>query len=562
MLFAIPKSRFYYSAAVLLSLASANALAGKTTRASVNALGVQANGQSVYAPSISADGSVLAFMSAASNLVSGDTNNTTDVFVTDLLAHKVTRVSVGLNGVQGNGPSWVPKLSANGRYVVFSSDASNLVAQDTNGNTDVFVYDRSTRQTTRVSVASVGGQGNDNSGGNSSSISADGRYVAFDSDASNLVSGDSNAATDIFVYDRVLKQTTRASVATSKVQGNSNSGFNSTDISSDGRFVAFDSDASNLVAGDTNNSADVFVYDRSSKQTTRVSIATNGAQGAAWSLQPSLNADGRYVTFESAAANLVAGDSNDNSDVFVYDRQNKQTSRVSQLPNGVQGNAESFDSSFSIDGRYVVFRSYASNLVALDNNGKADIFMYDRVGKQMSRASVDSAGRQSGADSWEPSVSANGRYVAFASDAANLVAGDSNNQADIFVWDRLLDSSHSADLKIVTLQKPISLKVNSLGTYNFTISNNGPGTVANLSLVQVISGGSVVRFKPSQGTCGIVGLESLCNFGPLSSGKSLTLQLVAKASTTPLIQQITVSGEPVDATPATNVLYLSTPVQP
>jgi|GEM_PF-1585857 len=227
--------------------------------------------------------------------------------------HVVQRVSVASGGTQGNGDSGCPSISADGRYVAFQSYASNLVPGDTNGTWDVFVHDRLTGQTTRVSVASDGTQGNGDS--ECPSISADGRYVAFASLASNLVPGDTNGTWDVFVHDRLTGQTTRVSVASGGAQGNSGSWCPS--ISADGRYVAFQSYASNLVPGDTNGVLDVFVHDRLTGQTTRVSVASDGTQGDSYSFGSSISADGRYVAFSSLASNLVPGDTNDKPDIFV-----------------------------------------------------------------------------------------------------------------------------------------------------------------------------------------------------------------------------------------------------
>jgi Tol biopolymer transport system component len=228
--------------------------------------------------------------------------------------------------------------------------------------------------TTCVSVASDGSQGND--GSYSPSISADGRYVAFDSDASNLVSGDTNSESDVFVHDRQTGETTRVSVASDGEQGNEDSWYPS--ISADGRHVAFGSSASNLVGGDTNSEYDVFVHDRQAGQTTRVSVASDGGQGNDRSEEFSISADGRYVVFDSAASNLVGCDTNDVWDIFVHDRQAGQTTRVSAASDGSQGNSDSGGSSISADGRYVVFDSAASNLVGGDTNGNWDVFVHDR----------------------------------------------------------------------------------------------------------------------------------------------------------------------------------------
>jgi Tol biopolymer transport system component len=331
-----------------------------------------------------------------------------------------------------------PSISADGRYVAFVSYASNLVSGDTNYTSDIFVYDTVANTTRIVSVATDGIQGDRDS--LTPSISADGRYVAFGSYASTLVSGDTNNVNDTFVYDTVANTTRIVSVATDGTQGNKDSGTPS--ISADGRYVAFVSDASNLVSGDTNNTSDIFVYDTVANTTRIVSVASDGTQGNAPFYSPSISGDGRYVAFESDASNLVSGDTNDDRDIFVYDTVANTTRRVSVDSNGTQGNGFSYDPSISADGRYVAFTSYASNLVSGDTNNKSDIFVYDTVANTTRRVSVDSNGTEANYDAYyidyavdAPSISADGSRVVFSSYASNLVSGDTNNTADIFVYD-------------------------------------------------------------------------------------------------------------------------------
>ena len=280
------------------------------------------------------------------------------------------RVSVDSLGAQGIGDSEGPSISAHGRFVAFYSSAANLVGSDTNGARDVFVRDRQTGKTARVSVDSHGAQGNGDSEG--PSISADGRFVAFYSFASNLVAGDTNGVINVFVRDRKTGKTTRVSVNSHGAQTKRDSIVRA--ISADGRFVAFDSTASNLVGGDTNGVDDVFVRDRKTGKTTRVSVNSHGAQGNGDSFIPSISADGRFVAFYSDAANLVAGDGNAAGDGFVRDRKAGRTKRVSVASHGTQGNDTSFPPSISADGRFVAFTSLANNLVAGDTNGASDIF--------------------------------------------------------------------------------------------------------------------------------------------------------------------------------------------
>jgi Tol biopolymer transport system component len=236
----------------------------------------------------------------------------------------------------------------------------------------VFVHDRQTGTTERVSVNSAGAQAN--YGGAFPSISVDGRFVAFDSYASNLVSGDTNGAPDVFVHDRQTGTTERVSVNVAGTQGNNSSGDAS--ISADGRLVAFDSYASNLVSGDTNGTWDVFVRDRQAGTTKCMSVDSAGTQGNDSSLSGSISVDGRFVAFQSSASKLVSGDTNGASDVFVHDRQTGTTERVSVDSAGREGNLDSVYPAISADGRFVAFHGDASNLVPGDTNGSVDVFVH------------------------------------------------------------------------------------------------------------------------------------------------------------------------------------------
>jgi Tol biopolymer transport system component len=377
----------------------------------------------------------VAFSSSSSNLVAGDSNGIWDIFVHNRQTGETTRVSVSSAGVQANGASDEPSISSDGRYVAFRSNASNLVADDSNSKLDIFVHDRQTDETTRVSVSSSGIQGNGDS--YFPSISADGRYVAFHSDADNLVAGDSNEKKDVFVHDRQTGLTEMVSLLSSEEQGNGDS--YSPSISSDGRYVAFSSEAGNLVVNDTNAKVDIFVHDRQTTMLTRVSVSSTGEEGNgdSYSYVQSISADGRYVLFLSAADNLVAGDSNNFQDIFAHDRQTGQTSRVSVSSSGEQGNGDNHIASISSDGRFVAFSSSASNLVAADSNSAWDIFVHDRITDETTCVSATATGVIGDSYSYIPSISADGRYVAFSSKASNLVLSDSNNKEDIFLNDRL-----------------------------------------------------------------------------------------------------------------------------
>jgi Tol biopolymer transport system component len=416
---------------VLLGSISNVAIAASLTRASISTAGIEANAGSSTA-AVSADGRYVAFSSSATNLVANDTNNRDDIFLRDRQSGTTVRVSVGSNGIEANGASAYPCISADGRYVGFESSASNLVAGDTNGSTDVFVFDTLTAATMRASIASGGIQANGPS--NQCVLSSDGHYIAFNSLASNLVAGDTNLRVDIFVHDQIANTTERVSVSTAGVQGNNLTLVADTAaISADGRYVAFQSSATNLVAGDTNGAPDIFVRDRVAKTTTRVSLTNAGAQANGWSYSPSLSADGRYVAFRSGATNLVAGDTNANDDIFVRDRVGRTTKRVSVSSAGLQADSYSVSPSISADGRYIAFTSAATNLVAGDGNAVTDVFLRDMLAGTTALVSVGLGGAAADNYSSGSQISANGAYVLLTSGADDLVTGDTNGQWDVFV---------------------------------------------------------------------------------------------------------------------------------
>jgi Tol biopolymer transport system component len=361
----------------------------------------------------------------------------------------VTRESVTNAGVQGNGDSAFPDISADGRFVAFESAAGNLVSGDTNGNFDIFVKDRQTGAITRVSTSPTGGQANSNSF--TPSISADGNLVAFQSFATNLLPNTSNCIANgcIFVKNRATGALTRVDVATS---GQPNGATSSPDISGNGRFVAFQSAASNLVAGDANGKIDILVRDLQTNTTVLASVS-GATQGNGDSTEPSINADGRFVAFSSLADNLrVPGDGNGTSDVFRRDLVNQVTEAVSFTSTGqggATGNGASDAPHISGDGLVVVFRSLATNFGTVpDTNNVADTYI-KTVGTTLTpiRVSISTAGDQGNAPSGQQSaISFNGQYVAFVSNASNLVAGDTNGFPDLFIRDRNLNQTIRANI--------------------------------------------------------------------------------------------------------------------
>ncbi|HZA87335.1 MAG TPA: hypothetical protein VE466_10670 [Acidimicrobiales bacterium] len=341
-------------------------------------------------PSVSGDGRYVAYYSSASNLVPDDTNGVADVFVWDRDTGATARIT------DGNAWSQEPAISVDGRYVAYYSFASNLVPDDTNGFADVFVWDRDAGTTTRIT------DGNDNSG--RPAVSADGRHITFDSSASNLVPDDANGfKRDVFVWNADTGTTTRITDSIWYTDEYSLSGG----ISADGRYVTFQSLSSTLVPNDTNNHWDVFVWDADTGTTTRIS------DGGAY--HPRISSDGRYVTYDA-----IRGTDH----VFVWDSTTRTTIRVTD------GNGPSGAPTISSDGRYITFQSWASDLVPDDTNGVADVFVWDRdTGTTMRITDGDG-------DSTDAAISADGGSVTFWSAASNLVSDDTNGVRDVFVWNR------------------------------------------------------------------------------------------------------------------------------
>ncbi len=406
------------------------------SQADQSLLGLQAESASSLwpTPSISSGGRYVVFDSVAGNLVAGDTNAANDVFLRDLATNTTRRVSVTASGAQISGADARNQtISEDGRYIAFITDAPGLVPADTDGFYDVFVNDTQDGSIRHASVSSVPGNGGDASW---PSISLDGRYVAFVSAASDLVAGDGNATYDVFVRDLQLGTTVRASVADG-TGAEANSHSSSPRISRDGGAVVFQSNAANLVASDTNNSEDTFVRFLSTGTTVRASVGDAGQESASGSRSFAASPSAAFIAFESNSANLVPGDTNGQSDIFLRAINKATTIRVS-LGAGGEANGHSFQPSISgngVAGQYVAFASLASNLVAGDSNGEADVFVRRIDLGTTVRASVAGSGTQIEARSESPSITADGRHLAFVTSAEAAVTGDSNGVQDVFVRD-------------------------------------------------------------------------------------------------------------------------------
>lgn len=491
-------------------------------------------------PSISSDGRYTVFASDATNLIAGDSNGVRDIFLFDNNTSTVRRVNHSQQGTAANGASQTPAIAPAGRYVAFSSEATNLVLGDTNGFSDIFVVDTQNGDISRVSVATAGTQADGASF--RPSISSDGRYVVFESSATNLAGTTAAGLTQIYLRDRTASTTTLVSQSTSGTAGTGNS--LQAVISSDGAYVAFASDATNLVAGDTNSQRDVFLRHLAGSTTIRVSVVTGGAEATGGaSRQPSISSDGAFVAFASDATNLVAGDTNAVSDVFVYDRAAATTSRVSVSSAGAEGTDPtsntttgsklgSFNPAISSTGRYVAFVSLDNNLAPGDTfgrylaggsgNGALNVYVHDRDvsssgtfgtgGNIATRiASVNRFGYQTVAANTSqstaaadiyPAISADGRWIAVPSDAegsnglihnaTNLLSPDGNGARDVVLVDRRINQlPGNATLPTVSITSPGSGSTSLVNT-TITISASATTTVGVISTVQFYVNGATV----------------------------------------------------------------------
>lgn len=384
--------------------------------------------QSTEEPFLSGRGRYIAFSSNASNLVPGDTNNRGDCFVLDQATHLIQRVNITWDGRQSNDHGLQVRTSEDGRYAVFYTWASNMIPDDKNGWPDVFIRDLFTGDVKRVSVASDGSEGDN--GAASFDITPDARFISFASHASNMVDDDTNDRIDVFLHDRQTGVTERVSVSSSGDEGNGQSSQNA--INADGRYIAFRSTSDNLIENDWNVRGDVFVRDRLLGTTEVVSVSSSGVlgNGSSGYNGVDITPDGRYIAFGSEASNLVPNDTNGQIDVFVHDRWLGTTERVSVGTDGSQDDGDM--PAISDDGRFVAFFS-GGQWDPHDNNGEGDIYVRDRLTRTTRLVSRSTGGWVGDKVSAWPVISGDGRFIAFESDATNLVPNDNNNRRDVFV---------------------------------------------------------------------------------------------------------------------------------
>jgi Tol biopolymer transport system component len=402
-----------------------------TVRVSVASSGEEADAATGLT-TMSRDGRYVAFNSGARNLVF-DNNATDDVFLHDNETGKTWRISEGTGGIEGDGPSSYPSMTLDARIVVFSSWARNLVPNDTNNVNDVFLRDRVLETTERISVAPGGVQAD--GGSYQGVITPDGRFVVFMSFASNLVANDTNLARDVFLLDRTTGAIERVNVSGAGAESAGPAGGNvgGPELSDDGRYVAFSSIAGNLASGDTNGSIDVYVRDRTLGTTTRLTLGLGGAEPDGDCDLTSMSADGRFIAFSSNASNLVANDNNGTTDAFVVDRITGVIERVSVSTSGQEGSLDTWSPAISDDGRFVAYLSTSPDLVVVDVNGKRDVFLHDRLGHTTELFSTSGPAAFADADCNGVSINGDGSVVAFSTASTMLVPNDTNGIADAFV---------------------------------------------------------------------------------------------------------------------------------
>ncbi len=432
-----------------------------TTRVNVSSAGTQSNNALRSGFSITPDGRYVVFSSFASNLVPNDTNNKIDVFVRDTIAGSTSRISISSAGTQGNADSHHANvtpafnlinnydlvssnitITPDWRYVLFLSHASNLVPNDTNGGSDIFMRDTVAGTTTRINISSAWVQ--DNNSSFLPKISSNGRYVVFESYASNLVPNDTNGVQDVFMRDTVAGTTSLISISTQGQASNSYSAYSS--MTPDGRYVAFQSYASNLVPNDTNGYFDVFVRDVVAGTTKIISVSSAWVQGSTYWMIIRITPDWRYVAFESRDRKLtIPNDTNWVQDVFMRDTVAGITTKISATYNNrpintpTEGDETTTLIWISNDGRYVLFKSIASNIVAWDTNGTIDIFLRDTIAGTTTRISTDDLGNQiaSTYNIQTPMLSALGDKVLFSINKSIHPVDTNGTIRDVYMYQSL-----------------------------------------------------------------------------------------------------------------------------
>jgi hypothetical protein len=414
---------------------------GPVRRISVSHIPGQEGDQSnadTYYPSVSADGSRVVFISWADNLVPNDLNSNPDIFILNKTTNSLSPAIFAESGGQPNDLVLETKISGNGQYVVFTSIATNLSADCTDSIADIYVYQIQEGAPGVFTCISLGlGGAEANAASEHPSISYDGRYVVFASSATNLVAGVTDGRKHIYLYDRNTLTLTVESVNSDEVLADGSS--DNPSISADGQSIAFESLATNLLGpgGDTNGVSDIFLRNRNSGVTTRVSMAyTSGAEPDGSSILPSISSDGKRIAFLSIAGNLIPGISGV-WNVYLRDVPSNTTSLASISTSGGGANGNAFFARISADGKHVAFSSTATNLILGESGGTEQMYLRDFEDSETLKISVSATGEEGNAASNTAGISGDGTIVAFLSSSTNLVAGDTNGFADAFLSERV-----------------------------------------------------------------------------------------------------------------------------
>ena len=457
---------------LLLIVNGSQAAVSNFERVSIGTNGLQGNNDSFFI-SLSDDAKVAAFESFASNWATDQSGlNFVDIFVRDLVDNTTTKITFGPSGAVANQRSFDPIVSADGRYVSFTSYASNLVPDDTNRHIfdddglDVFLYDRVTGTLKRVTLDWEGEQIDANSVGR---ITGDARYVVFVSNGLEVVQNDFSYNKSA-IYIRDLQTGTIERITKGAGNAFPNGNLEGVDTSYDGRYIIYLSDASNIVP-DTNGLRDVMLYDRNSGQTTLVSKPAEGGQANGISSPAHITPDGRYIVFRSYASNLVPGDINGKSDIFLYDTMTEEIELVSISSSGVQGNGDSKDPAICGSGRFISFTSEATNLVSLPHNGERQIYVHDRVTRTTFLATGTDTFMGNGR-AHRSTLSNDCSTIGFATEASNIVSGDTNGFRDLFIGDVVIP----VNLDLSTVTATGGFEPGSVVTYTFTLKNIGTET--------------------------------------------------------------------------------------
>lgn len=424
-------NRYSVLTALIGIVLCSTAISVTTIRVSTDSNETQATGNDSIAGAVDGSGNLVVFSSGATNLVANDANSSNDVFVKNRSTGGIILASRNGSGVTATGTSNAPSISADGNFVAFNSAATDLVANDTNMRSDVFVFNIANGTVSRVSINSTAAEANGQSAG-TPAISANGRYVAFESTATNLVAIDTDTVADIYRHDRQTGATILISQTTAGALGGGSLGSNRPSISADGRYVAFESSRV-LVADDNNSTGDIYLRDVQAGTTIRVNSSAAGVfPSAGFSARPSLAGNGRLIAFRSLADTLVPNDGTSTlRDIFVKNLDAGAIIRIT-APGGVDPNGDSNELDLSADGSTLVFHSIANNLLADDQNSFQDIFRMKLNTGAIERISVATNGTASNEQSGFPRINGNGSVVAYESSATNLVDGDNNARLDVF----------------------------------------------------------------------------------------------------------------------------------